>query len=63
MDLAALGAAARNAPGNGAVWSAIAFMVAAPAPDIVVAPRLDRRTGKAAPADAGRPGTPALAAA
>lgn len=42
MDLAALGAAAGNAPRNRAVWGAIAFVVGATALDIIVARGLSR---------------------
>ena len=49
MDLAALGAAARRSPRNGAVWGGIAFVVAATVLDVVVAKGLDRQTGKLLP--------------
>lgn len=49
MDLAALGAAARNAPRNGAVWGALAFVAAVTALDVLVARGLDAETGKTAP--------------
>ena len=49
MDLAALGAAARNAPRNRAVWGALAFVVGATALDIWVARGLDGTTGKTSP--------------
>jgi hypothetical protein len=49
MDLAALGAAARNRPENKAVWGALAFVIAATALDVVTALGLDRTTGKALP--------------
>jgi hypothetical protein len=51
MDLAALGAAVRNAPRNAAVWSALAFVAGATALDIFTARGLDRTTGKALPAE------------
>ncbi|HKY83041.1 MAG TPA: hypothetical protein VJM09_16410 [Sphingobium sp.] len=53
MDLAALGLAARKAPGRRAVWGAVAFVVGATVIDALVARALDRRTGKAFPANAG----------
>lgn len=49
MDLTALGAAARNAPRNRAVWGAVAFVVGATALDIWTARGLDRQTGKTSP--------------
>jgi hypothetical protein len=49
MDLAALGAAARNAPRNKAVWGAVAFVLGATILDVVVARGLDRSTGKTSP--------------
>lgn len=49
MDIAALAAAARNAPRNRAIWGALAFVLAATALDIVAARGLDRRTGKTLP--------------
>lgn len=59
MDLAALIAAARNAPRNKAVWGAIAFVVGAAALDVVTAFGLDRETGKTLPTDPN--GAPAAA--
>jgi hypothetical protein len=50
MDLVALGAAARNAPRNKAVWGAIAFVVGATVLDVIVARGLERTTGKSSPA-------------
>jgi hypothetical protein len=52
MDLAALTAAARNAPRSKAVWGAIAFVVGAAALDVAVALGLDRQTGKTVPQQA-----------
>ena len=52
MDLAALSAAARNAPRNRAVWGAIAFVLGAAALDVFVARGLDRTTGKTFPLSA-----------
>ena len=52
MDIAALGAAAANAPRNRAVWGALAFVLGATALDIFAARGLDRRTGNALPATA-----------
>lgn len=52
MDLAALGAAANNAPRNRTVWGALAFVVGATALDIFVARGLDRTTGKMLPVGA-----------
>lgn len=49
MDLAALAAAARNAPRSKAVWGSIAFVVGATALDVLVALGLDRTTGKTIP--------------
>ena len=49
MDLAALGAAARNAPRNRAVWGSLAFVLGATFLDVVVARGLDRTTGEALP--------------
>lgn len=49
MDLASLGLAARNSPGNKAVWGAIAFVVGATVLDALVAVGLDRETGKTFP--------------
>lgn len=46
MDLTALGLAAKRAPGNKAVWGAIAFVAAATVLDVVTARGLDRTTGK-----------------
>ena len=54
MDLAALGLAARKAPRRRAVWAALAFVVGATVVDALVARALDRSTGKAFPAGAGR---------
>lgn len=49
MDLTALGAAARRAPGNRAVQAALAFVAAVTALDVVTALGLDRQTGKVLP--------------
>jgi hypothetical protein len=49
MDLAALTAAARNAPRNRAVWGAIAFVVGATTLDVLVALGLDHTAGKTLP--------------
>ena len=49
MDLAALAAAARNAPRSKAVWGAIGFVIGATALDALVALGLDRTTGKTLP--------------
>jgi hypothetical protein len=57
MDLAALGAAAKNAPRNKAVWGALAFVVGATLVDVLAARGLDRSTGKTFPDDAGRAAT------
>ena len=52
MDLAALSAAAINAPRNRAVWGAIAFVVGATLLDVLTARGLDRTTGKTFPISA-----------
>ncbi len=49
MDLAALGAAARRAPRNRAIWGSLAFVIGATILDVVVARGLDRTTGSATP--------------
>jgi hypothetical protein len=50
MDLAALGAAAKNSPRNRAVWGAIAFVAGITALDVATALGLDKKTGKTLPA-------------
>ena len=49
MDLTALGVAAKAHPRNGAVWGAVAFVVAATVLDVVTALGLDRESGKMLP--------------
>ena len=49
MDLAALGAAARGAPRNKAVWGSIAFVAGVTALDVFTALGLDKTTGKMEP--------------
>lgn len=61
MDLAALGAAARGAPRNRAVWGSLAFVVGATLLDVVTALGLDRQTGKFEPVGSGMPPAPGAA--
>ena len=49
MDLAALGAAAKNAPKNKAVWGSLAFVAGATLLDLLTARGLDEQTGKLLP--------------
>ncbi|MBV9841590.1 MAG: hypothetical protein JOY99_08700 [Sphingomonadaceae bacterium] len=49
LDLAALGVLAVKSPRNGALWGAIAFVVAATIADVAVARALDAETGEALP--------------
>lgn len=49
MDLAALGALARRASRNKALWASVGFVVAATAVDVITALGLDRKTGKTLP--------------
>ena len=49
MDLTALGAAAKNAPRNKAVWGSLAFVAAATLLDYLTARGLDQQTGKLLP--------------
>ena len=49
MDLAALGAAAKNAPRNKAVWGSLAFVACATLLDVLTARGLDEQTGKLFP--------------
>ena len=52
MDLAALGALARRASRNKALWASFGFVVAATAVDVITALGLDRQTGKTLPLQA-----------
>jgi hypothetical protein len=52
MDLAALGLAARKAPGNKLIWGSIAFVAAVTALDVAVALGLNRTTSKTLPTEA-----------
>lgn len=49
MDLTALAVAARNAPRNGMIWGALAFVAAVTALDVATARGLDATTGKMLP--------------
>lgn len=49
MDLTALALAARNAPRNGLIWGALAFVGAVTVLDVVTARGLDATTGRMLP--------------